>query len=1342
MIGKTILHYKIIEKLGEGGMGVVYKAEDTKLKRIVALKFLPSSIKASEEETIRLVHEAQVAAALNHPNICTIYEIDEADGQSFIAMEFVEGQSLQEKIKAGPLKIDEAIKLAMQIAEGLQAAHEKDITHRDIKGANIMITGKGQAKIMDFGLAKLAGQKTRFTKTGMTVGTVAYMSPEQIQGFDADARSDIFSFGVVLYEMLTGHLPFRGEYEAALMYSILNEEPAPISSTASGHANVPEELERLVNRALAKKAQDRYQTMLDLITALKEIAIPSALSGGAPQEAKLALEKTASKSPVSTSERRQATAMFCDLIVTGTVSKQLDPEDIHEVLPAYRQLCQKVIARFDGHVTQHLGEDMLVYFGYPTAHEDSPRRAVLAGLGILEGVQRLSARLIKEKGLSLSVRIGIHTGLVIVGDHAISTGVIGEVSDIANQLQLLIDTDSLVISQSTYRLIEGYFDCRELGAYTLRGLSQPMTVYQVLHESAARSRLEAAGTPALTLLTGRGKEIGMLVDRWQQTVEGMGQVVLLSGEAGIGKSRLVREIKAHVASNPEAWLTECFCSPYFQSTALYPIIDLIEHTVLQFEKETPAAEKLEKLEGFLLQYGFALPETVPLFAPLLNVPLGENYAVLNLTPERQKQKTLAALLNLLVTRASQQPILFIIEDLHWADPTSLEWLNLIIDQGPTTHCLTLLTFRPDFAPPWPMRSHIAYMTLSRLPRHEIENMAVHVAKAKTLPKEVLAHIVSKTDGVPLFVEELIKTLLETGVVTRKNGTFVVASALAKLAIPATLRDSLMARLDRLGTAKEVAQLGATLGREFPHEWLQAVSPLEEPALQTELERLVEAELLFRRGVPPQATYIFKHALIQEAAYESLLKSTRLQYHQKIAQSLATRFPETADSKPEWLAHHYTAAGRLDQAIPLWQKAGQQATQRSANAEAATHFMRALELVKSLPDSPEKIQQELVLQITLGPVLMAVKGYAAPEVEAAYRRAREICQQIGETPQIVMVLFGLWAFYVVRGNLKTARELGEQIVRLVESSEDSGVRLEAHIALGVTLYFLGEFVAARGHLEQAIAIYDPAQHRAHAMMFGQEPGMASRIYLAKTLWILGYPDFAGRYQQEALAIAQETSHPHTTAFCLTYAMLIKNFRGEEIEAQQLAEQTLTLSNEQGFPIWSAAATVVRGWADSHQTQNESSLEQIRQGIAAWKATGTNLYAPYWWALLANAQLARGKIEEAKAAIDTALSLDEQGEEHLASAEIYRLKGETLLRDLQDTANDKLAEQHLQKALAVARQQSAKSWELRLAISLARLWRKQGQLNEARQLLQDTYAWFTEGFATKDLREAKALMEEMP
>jgi serine/threonine protein kinase len=845
MLGKTISHYKILEKLGEGGMGVVYKAEDTKLKRFVALKFLPSSFIPSEAEKTRFAHEAQAAAALNHPNICTIYEIDEADGQSFIAMEFVEGQSLKAKIEAGPLKLDEALGIAMQAAEGLQAAHEKKITHRDIKPANVMLTTKGQAKIMDFGLAKLADQ-TRLTKTGMTVGTVAYMSPEQVQGIDADHRSDIWSFGVVLYEMLTSQLPFRGEYEAAMMYSILHEDPQPISNFRT---DVPVELERMVARTLTKSTESRYQTMADLLIELQKAKRKQQEEKSEEQ----APERPSTKSAVSIPERRQVSVMSCQLVASSTSSEALDPEELHALLPEYQSLCAKVIARYEGQIIQSFGDGILVYFGYPNAHEDDPRRAVHAGLGILEGLRQMNSHLETEKGIKLVARVGIHTGVVVAGD---TQAIVGETPGLATQLQNLADSDSLVISQATYRLIEGYFDCRELGTHVIKGLAQPMPLYQVLYASAARSRLDAARVTGLTPLVGRAKEIGMLQERWEQVVEGNGQVVLLNGEAGIGKSRLVQELKEHVAANPQAWLTECYCSPYHQSSALYPLIELLERVVLQFEAEDAAPKKLHKIEGFLAEYGLALPETTPLFATLLSIPLSENYPPLNLSPQQQKHKTLEALLSVLLTRASQQPLLFVLEDLHWADPSTLELLNLFIGQAPTTKLCVLLTFRPDFAPPWEMRSYLNYITLSRLPRKEIENMVGRVTKGKALPEEVLNHIVSKTDGVPLFVEEMTKTMLESGMLKEKGDQYELMGSLTQLTIPTTLRDSLMARLDHLAAAKEVAQLAAVLGREFPYEWLHAVSPLNEATLNEELARLVNAELLYRKGVPPKVSYIF------------------------------------------------------------------------------------------------------------------------------------------------------------------------------------------------------------------------------------------------------------------------------------------------------------------------------------------------------------------------------------------------------------------------------------------------------------------------------------------------------
>jgi predicted ATPase len=637
-------------------------------------------------------------------------------------------------------------------------------------------------------------------------------------------------------------------------------------------------------------------------------------------------------------------------------------------------------------------------------------------------------------------------------------------------------------------------------------------------------------------------------------------------------------------------------------------------------------------------------------------------------------------------------------------------------------------------------------------------MVDKVAGEKRLPDEVRDQLVVKTDGVPLFVEELTKMVIESGLLKEIEDHYELTGPLPPLAIPTTLQDSLMARLDRLSTAREVAQLGATLGREFAYELLQAVSTVDETALQQALSKLVEAELLYQRGLPPQATYLFKHALIQEAAYQSLLKSKRQQYHQKIAQVLEERFPDTVKTQPELLAHHYTEAGLIEQAIPYWQRAGQRAVERSANVEAIAHLTRGLELLKTLPEGPERIQQELDFQIALGPALIATKGYAAPEVEGAYARALELCRQVGETPQLFPVLRGLWGFYLVRAELQTAREIGEQLLSLAQREGDRAFLLEAYRVLGATLFYLGELVPAQAHMEQMITLYDPQKHRSLAFLYGHDPAVVSLSDQGWTLWLLGHPDQVLMRSKKAITLARELSHTYSLAYALNLATVHHQIRREEQAVQELAKEAIALSTEHGFPLLLAGETILRGWALSEQGEVEEGIKQIEKGLAAWRATGSELVWSYFLALLAEAHGKAGQVEEGLTVLTEALAAVEKTGERMWEAELYRLRGELLLRmgeeeKKREGEKDKIApsppppfslsspQECFHKAIEVARRQQAKSLELRATVSLSRLLKKQGKKEEARKMLAEIYGWFTEGFDTVDLKEAKTLLEEL-
>jgi predicted ATPase/class 3 adenylate cyclase len=1042
-------------------------------------------------------------------------------------------------------------------------------------------------------------------------------------------------------------------------------------------------------------------------------------------------------------ERRQLTVLFCDLVDSTALAGQLDPEDWREVVRAYQDTCAKVIARFGGHIAQYLGDGLLVYFGYPLAHEDDAQRAVRAGLGMIEAVAQLTTRLERERGVRLTVRLGIHTGLVVVGDVGGGSRqeqlALGETPNLAARLQGIAAPNTLVISAATFHLLGGFFACQPLGTPPLKGQTQPLAVYRVLYESMARSRLEAAGSAGWTPLVGREQEISLLQERWAQVKDGSGQVVLLSGEAGIGKSRLVQVLQAHVAAEPQAWLTPCQCSPYHQHTALSPLIDLLERVTLRFEREEAPSQKLRKLEGFLAQYGLPLAEAVPLLAAVLSLPLPADYAPLAGSPEQQKQRTLQTLLTILERIAAQQPVLFVMEDLHWADPTTLELLSLLVDQCPTARILALWTFRPDFSPPWTGGAHLTQVTLQRLPRHQATEMTGRVAHGKALPTEVVEQVVAKTDGVPLFVEELTKMVLESGLLQERDDRYELTGPLPPLAIPTTLHDSLMARLDRLAAVKGLAQLGATLGREFAYELLQAVAPWDEATVQRGLQQLVEAEFLYQQGVPPQATYRFKHALIQEEAYQSLLRSTRQQHHQRIAEVLEERFPTTCETQPELVAHHYTEGGLAAQAILYWQRAGERAIQRSANLEAITHLSTGLESLKVLPETPERIAYELTLLMALGRALIATRGYAAAEVGVTYTRARALCQQGVQSPQLFPVLFGLWQFYVLQGELQLARELGEQLLALARHLQDSAYVLEAHRALAFTFFSLGEMTAARAQAEQGIALYRPHTHHTHVFTYGQDPGTSCLAYAALALWYLGYPEQALQRCQEMLKLAHELLHPFSLAHALYFASLLHQHRREAPEARACAEAVIALATEHGFALYVVRGTLQRSWALTEQGQLTEGIDQMRQSLTAYRDTGSELVLPYFLARLAEACGQGERREAGLHLLDEALMLVDKHEECWWEAEIQRLKGVFLLQ--QAVPDAKQAEGCLQQAVAIARRQQAKSLELRAAMSLSRLWQRQGKRAAARELLVEVYGCFTEGFDTADLQEARALLEEL-
>ncbi|MHC2301570.1 adenylate/guanylate cyclase domain-containing protein [Rhizobium mongolense] len=1042
-----------------------------------------------------------------------------------------------------------------------------------------------------------------------------------------------------------------------------------------------------------------------------------------------------SVSPIrSEAERRQLTVMFCDLVGSTALSTRLDPEDLRQSIVAYHSCATQIVGRYDGFVAKYMGDGVLVYFGYPQAHEEEAARAVRAGLAVVEAVDRLDAA-----GERLAVRIGIATGLVVVGDiigagEAEERSVVGETPNLAARLQALAEPGTVVIAEATRALLRGQFKLESLGVRPIKGFAEAVEAFRVLGEVRSEDRFEAGHATVLPLV-GRDQELALLVDRWTLAKATEGQVVLLEGEAGIGKSRLALALRERIFREPHL-LRRYFASPYHINSALRPVIAQLEQAA-GFERDDSSAVKLAKLQALLAEQVGEVSEAIPLLAELLGIPSSSRYPRLNLAPQQRKNLTFEMLIAQLARLAAEQPVLMILEDAHWLDASSLELFGLFVDRIQQLSVLLVISYRPEFVPPWRSYPHVTKVVLNRLDRVQAQLLVERLTGGKLLPLGVLDYIVANTDGVPLYLEELAKTMLESSLLGVAGDQFGLPAPIPPLAIPVTLRGSLMARLDRLGGAKVVAQIGACIGREFSYELLAALGVLDEPELQQGLDQLVGTELVFRRGSPPKAIYSFKHALVRDTAYQSLLKSRRRELHRRIAQVIEERAPHVVAAEPEVLAYHLTEAGQLPQAVVFWHRAGEHANDRAANAEAAGHLAKGLDLLTQMPENPERLEHELTLLTTLGQVLTAAKGYGHPEVERVYNRARNLTERVQDTPRLFPVLLGLTINHAVRSELSAARGLGERLLALAQQASDPVLMVEASYALGITCSWLGEFASAWQHLERGINQYDITQHQAHLALYGQDGGPICLCRGAMALWYLGYDDRALELMDEALAITAKLGHLFSRAYVLTWAAILHVHRRDVAKAQEAAELASAFATEHGFPFWHTQGVFLQGWALAERGQVTTGIERLREGLAGMQAIGSRMTEPWAMGLLAKAYGKVDRFVEGDTLVAEALTIVARTRNRWCEAELHRLKGELISsRSERDPAE---IEACFRRALDVARMQDAKMWELRSAVSLARLWRAQGLRAQVCELLMPLLGYFSEGHGTHDLQDAQAVLE---
>jgi serine/threonine protein kinase/tetratricopeptide (TPR) repeat protein len=1388
--------YEVRRVLGAGSFGAVYLGHDTQLDRPVAIKVLRGGPDVSQVESERLLEEARRLGRLRHAGIVTVHDVGTQNGQVFIVSSYLDGRDLADWLKHNSPSWQDVAVIVAAVADALAHAHAHLTIHRDVKPANIILTANREPVLVDFGLA-LDESSAGGRELGLVSGTPAYMAPEQIAGtaHRIDGRTDIYSLGVVLYEMLSGRVPFRSNEGRELLRQVRDDEPQPLRQLAR---DIPPELERICHKALAKKMQDRYATASDFAEELRFVIrnvaesfrsssgpLPTVTPPGSSQSdfwrsgsmqsgmqsaASSSLASSLSASNLSSSrrrlreaERRQVTVLICgsDLFESEAYLEHLDSEDQAKVLSAFQQTCAHAMRSLDGTVVQCNETGLLACFGYPVAYEDSARRAARAGLSLLNELEELGKRFRHEYKLDLNPWVGINTGPALVEEKEdASFSLVGEARNVAVKLAESATAGQVICTEATHRLIWVRFQCASLGRRKIKGVADPVELFEVQGLSRNRSLFDAAGPTGLTPLTGRDHEVSLLKDRWEQAREGMGQVVLLPGEAGVGKSRLVYTLEQYVASQegesearsatarsaaqvrsaPELSVIKWRCSPHFQNTGLYPAIDFFKNLLGFAGAEASAPEsQFDRLVRYLEEIDLARPEIVPLFASLLSIPTTDRFPALGLSPVREREELFQTLQEWLCVSAVRRPILFVVEDLHWVDASTKEFLGKFLGEGLQERILALLTFRPEFQLPWSsMASQHTTLALNRLTRRQVAEFMQK--KLDAAPSEAMVdQIYDRTGGVPLFVEEFTKMVQESGLLSDRPDGSPPTAILPAHEIPTTLQDLIMARLDRLDGDREMAQLAAAIGREFSYELLAAVATLDPPTLQTELSTLVQAEILLQKGRPPRCSYTFKHALLEDALYNALVKGKRQQFHRRIAEVLENQFPQIVQTQPELLAHHFTEAGMAAQAIGYWLTAGLKSREHSAEIEAIGHLTRGLALVETLDVSPERDMRELELLSPLGVAYVAVRGYAAPDVGPVFERARKLCERVGNPLQLFAIMLGTWEWHTVRGDLPLCGDLAAEGLEFARSLTDPGVMMEALFMSGETMLHRGDFAGAREAFASAVSQYDDRERtKFWAVHTSHDAGVTHRSNLAVSLWHLGYPDQALAANREMCQLAREIGHPYSLAYALHHTAWFCQLCRLGSEVLIAAEEGTAIAAEQGFALWHATGTFFKGSGTLSEGAAAEALPMLLQGLEAFQASGAELTLSFQFSTLGEAYLQAGRLDDARQALDKGFAIVEKNDERCHEAELRRLRGELLLAQ---SFEPKLAEDCFHQAIEIARLQRSKGWELRATMSLARLWQRQQRRVEARNALAAVYATYTEGFTTPDLHDAKSLLEAL-